>query len=70
VRVFVCLCVCIIRVLINRQIYPVPNPAFPFLGTHITPRMDGQVAGELCFFGQFESSTQMLLLRFGWVQML
>ena len=25
------------------NIYPVPDPAFPFLGVHFTPRMDGSV---------------------------
>ena len=30
--------------LINGNIYPVPDPAFPFLGVHFTPRMDGEVS--------------------------
>ncbi len=29
--------------LVNGNIYPVPNPKFPFLGVHFTPRMDGSV---------------------------
>eukprot|EP00088_Acartia_fossae_P037541 TRINITY_DN3873_c0_g1_i4.p1 TRINITY_DN3873_c0_g1~~TRINITY_DN3873_c0_g1_i4.p1 ORF type:complete len:348 (-),score=64.74 TRINITY_DN3873_c0_g1_i4:308-1351(-) len=29
--------------LINGNIYPVPDPRFPFLGVHFTPRMDGEV---------------------------
>lgn len=29
--------------LVNGNIYPVPDPAFPFLGVHFTPRMDGSV---------------------------
>jgi L-2-hydroxyglutarate oxidase len=29
--------------LIRGLIYPVPDPALPFLGVHLTPRMDGQV---------------------------
>ncbi|XP_063295591.1 L-2-hydroxyglutarate dehydrogenase, mitochondrial [Pelobates fuscus] len=29
--------------LVNGNIYPVPNPRFPFLGVHFTPRMDGSV---------------------------
>jgi 2-hydroxyglutarate dehydrogenase len=29
--------------LINGNIYPVPNPNFPFLGVHFTPRMNGDV---------------------------
>lgn len=29
--------------LIRGNIYPVPNPNFPFLGVHFTPRMDGSV---------------------------
>lgn len=30
---------------INGNIYPVPDPRFPFLGVHFTPRMNGEVAG-------------------------
>ncbi|XDV50621.1 hypothetical protein PO909_019652 [Leuciscus waleckii] len=29
--------------LVRGNIYPVPNPHFPFLGVHFTPRMDGSV---------------------------
>jgi L-2-hydroxyglutarate oxidase LhgO/3-mercaptopyruvate sulfurtransferase SseA len=29
--------------LVRGNIYPVPDPAFPFLGVHFTPRMDGSV---------------------------
>lgn len=29
--------------LVNGNIYPVPNPRFPFLGVHFTPRMDGSI---------------------------
>lgn len=29
--------------LVRGNIYPVPNPKFPFLGVHFTPRMDGSV---------------------------
>nr|CAD7589708.1 unnamed protein product [Timema genevievae] len=29
--------------LVRGNIYPVPDPRFPFLGVHITPRMDGSV---------------------------
>ncbi|KAK7865982.1 hypothetical protein R5R35_009408 [Gryllus longicercus] len=29
--------------LVSRNIYPVPNPKYPFLGVHFTPRMDGSV---------------------------
>ncbi|WAR19878.1 L2HDH-like protein [Mya arenaria] len=29
--------------MVNGNIYPVPNPALPFLGVHFTPRMDGSV---------------------------
>lgn len=29
--------------LVRGNIYPVPNPQFPFLGVHFTPRMDGSV---------------------------
>ncbi|XP_076831750.1 L-2-hydroxyglutarate dehydrogenase, mitochondrial isoform X2 [Brachyhypopomus gauderio] len=29
--------------LIRGNIYPVPDPRFPFLGVHFTPRMDGSV---------------------------
>ncbi len=31
------------RSLVTRPIYPVPHPAFPFLGVHLTPRLDGRV---------------------------
>lgn len=29
--------------MVNGNIYPVPDPKFPFLGVHFTPRMDGSV---------------------------
>ena len=29
--------------MVNGNIYPVPDPNFPFLGVHFTPRMDGSV---------------------------
>jgi L-2-hydroxyglutarate oxidase LhgO len=29
--------------LVKGNIYPVPDPAFPFLGVHFTPRMDGSI---------------------------
>ena len=29
--------------LVHRLIYPVPDPAYPFLGVHFTPRVDGTV---------------------------
>ncbi|XP_051507420.1 L-2-hydroxyglutarate dehydrogenase, mitochondrial-like isoform X2 [Myxocyprinus asiaticus] len=29
--------------LVRGNIYPVPNPRFPFLGVHFTPRMDGSI---------------------------
>jgi L-2-hydroxyglutarate oxidase LhgO len=29
--------------LVRGNIYPVPDPAFPFLGVHFTPRMDGTI---------------------------
>ncbi len=31
------------RYLVKGNIYPVPDPAFPFLGVHFTPRMSGDV---------------------------
>ena len=31
------------RALVRHPVYPVPNPAFPFLGVHLTPRIDGRV---------------------------
>jgi len=31
------------RHLVSRLIYPVPDPALPFLGVHFTPRIDGTV---------------------------
>ena len=35
--------------LINGNIYPVPDPAFPFLGVHFTPRLNG----EVCMTGMY-----------------
>ena len=31
------------RYLVKGNIYPVPDPEFPFLGVHFTPRMDGSI---------------------------
>ncbi len=31
------------RYKVNNPIYPVPDPRFPFLGVHFTPRIDGEV---------------------------
>ena len=31
------------RTLVRGNIYPVPDPKFPFLGVHFTPRMNGDV---------------------------
>ena len=31
------------RRLVGRLLYPVPDPRFPFLGVHFTPRIDGEV---------------------------
>jgi (S)-2-hydroxyglutarate dehydrogenase len=31
------------RTLVNRLVYPVPDPRYPFLGVHLTPRVDGEV---------------------------
>ncbi|XP_051873444.1 L-2-hydroxyglutarate dehydrogenase, mitochondrial isoform X2 [Pristis pectinata] len=31
------------RYLVKGNIYPVPNPNFPFLGVHFTPRMNGSI---------------------------
>lgn len=31
------------RYLVKGNIYPVPDPAFPFLGVHFTPRMNGDI---------------------------
>ena len=31
------------RSLVTRLLYPVPDPTFPFLGVHFTPRIDGEV---------------------------
>ena len=30
------------RHLVNGLIYPVPDPAYPFLGVHLTKRIDGR----------------------------
>lgn len=29
--------------MVTTNIYPVPDPRFPFLGVHFTPRMDGSI---------------------------
>lgn len=31
------------RTLVNGLVYPVPDPSFPFLGVHFTPRLNGEV---------------------------
>jgi (S)-2-hydroxyglutarate dehydrogenase len=31
------------RSLVNGLVYPVPDPRYPFLGVHVTPRVDGEV---------------------------
>ena len=31
------------RYLVRGNVYPVPDPAFPFLGVHFTPRMNGDI---------------------------
>jgi L-2-hydroxyglutarate oxidase LhgO len=31
------------RDLVGRLVYPVPDPRYPFLGVHLTPRVDGEV---------------------------
>lgn len=31
------------RDLVNGLVYPVPDPRYPFLGVHVTPRVDGEV---------------------------
>jgi (S)-2-hydroxyglutarate dehydrogenase len=31
------------RYLVRSNIYPVPDPRFPFLGVHLTPRIDGDI---------------------------
>ncbi len=33
---------------IRGNIYPVPDPRFPFLGVHFTPRMNGEVGENKC----------------------
>lgn len=38
-----CPLICNISSLSIGNIYPVPDPRFPFLGVHFTPRMDGSV---------------------------
>jgi L-2-hydroxyglutarate oxidase LhgO len=32
-----------VRQTVHHLIYPVPDPAYPFLGVHLTPRIDGEV---------------------------
>lgn len=31
------------RSIVNGLVYPVPDPRYPFLGVHVTPRVDGEV---------------------------
>ncbi|MFT4995278.1 MAG: L-2-hydroxyglutarate oxidase [Paraglaciecola sp.] len=31
------------KALVNHLIYPIPNPALPFLGVHLTPMIDGSI---------------------------
>jgi len=31
------------RDIVKANVYPVPNPAFPFLGVHLTPTIDGEM---------------------------
>lgn len=31
------------KCLVTRNIYPVPDPRFPFLGVHFTPRINGDI---------------------------
>ena len=31
------------RELVRGLVYPVPDPRYPFLGVHLTPRVDGEV---------------------------
>ena len=34
------------RTLVRGLVYPVPDPRYPFLGVHMTPRVDGEVDGR------------------------
>ena len=34
------------RGLVNGLVYPVPDPRYPFLGVHLTPRVDGEGSGR------------------------
>ena len=45
--------------LIRGNIYPVPDPAFPFLGVHFTPRLNGEV--KYLFFSFLRDATDEAL---------
>jgi L-2-hydroxyglutarate oxidase LhgO len=49
--------------LIRGNIYPVPDPAFPFLGVHFTPRMNGEVPGAGAVF-----TTHIFFRTYEWVK--
>jgi (S)-2-hydroxyglutarate dehydrogenase len=62
------------RQLVNRLIYPVPDPRFPFLGVHFTPRVSGGIeVGPNAVLawrregykrGDFDLADVMTMLRF------
>ena len=49
--------------LIRGNIYPVPDPRFPFLGVHFTPRMNGEV--KLIWQMHFRKSCKNHICRSG-----
>lgn len=59
--------------LIKGNIYPVPDPRFPFLGVHFTPRMNGEVNSTrriTWLVNAIISLSLFFYTRCGWVQML
>eukprot|EP00116_Pleurobrachia_bachei_P005397 sb/3465659/ len=52
------------RHLVRGNIYPVPNPNFPFLGVHFTPRMDGAIWLGKCEFRVADLLSQSPILYF------
>ncbi|XP_055339857.1 L-2-hydroxyglutarate dehydrogenase, mitochondrial-like [Paramacrobiotus metropolitanus] len=53
------------RHLVRGNIYPVPDPRFPFLGVHFTPRMDGNLwLGPTAVFSMDREGYNMFSFRF------
>jgi L-2-hydroxyglutarate oxidase LhgO len=54
------------RYLVNSNIYPVPDPRFPFLGVHFTPRVNGEIwLGPNAVLAFSRTGYQFTSLNFG-----